>query len=76
MEKPDSASQALGSIIRIDEAQVKDHLGEIVRSTVEDTLNSLLDAEAARLLHRSHVLDIKGRSYRLRDLEQAAVSRG
>ena len=24
-----------------------------------------------RLLHRSHVLDIKGRSYRLRDLEQA-----
>jgi DNA replication protein DnaC len=29
-----------------------------------------------RLLHRSHVLDIKGRSYRLRDLEQAAVSRG
>lgn len=49
MEKPDSASQALGSIIRIDEAQVKDHLGEIVRSTVEDTLNSLLDAEADRL---------------------------
>jgi DNA replication protein DnaC len=29
-----------------------------------------------RLLHRSHVLDIKGRSYRLRDLEQAAVARG
>ena len=25
-----------------------------------------------RLLHRSHVLNIKGRSYRLRDLEQAA----
>lgn len=24
-----------------------------------------------RLLHRSHVLDVKGRSYRLRDLEQA-----
>ena len=29
-----------------------------------------------RLLHRSHVLDIKGRSYRLRDLEQAAITRG
>jgi DNA replication protein DnaC len=29
-----------------------------------------------RLLHRSHVVNIKGRSYRLRDLEQAAVSRG
>jgi DNA replication protein DnaC len=25
-----------------------------------------------RLLHRSHVLNIRGRSYRLRDLEQAA----
>jgi DNA replication protein DnaC len=25
-----------------------------------------------RLLHRSHVLDIRGRSYRLRDLERAA----
>jgi hypothetical protein len=24
-----------------------------------------------RLLHRAHVLNIKGRSYRLRDLEQA-----
>ncbi len=29
-----------------------------------------------RLLHRSHVLNIKGRSYRLRDLELAANSRG
>lgn len=27
-----------------------------------------------RLLHRSHVLDIKGRSYRLRDLEHAVTS--
>ena len=28
-----------------------------------------------RLLHKSHVLNIKGRSYRLRDLEQAAGAR-
>jgi DNA replication protein DnaC len=28
-----------------------------------------------RLLHRSHVLNIKGRSYRLRELEQAALGR-
>jgi len=28
-----------------------------------------------RLLHRSHVLDIKGRSDRLRDLEQAVSLR-
>ena len=29
-----------------------------------------------RLLHRSHLLNIKGRSYRLRDLEQALSLRG
>jgi len=29
-----------------------------------------------RLLHNSHVLDIKGRSYRLRDLEQAVTRQG
>jgi len=28
-----------------------------------------------RLLHHSHVLNIKGRSYRLRDLERAAIGR-
>ena len=28
-----------------------------------------------RLLHKSHVLNIKGRSYRLKTLEQAAVAR-
>jgi putative transposase len=36
-------------IIRIDEEQVRDHLGEIVRGTVQETLNALLDEEAARL---------------------------
>jgi DNA replication protein DnaC len=29
-----------------------------------------------RLLHNSHVLNIKGRSYRLRDLEQAVNRQG
>ena len=36
-------------IIQIDEEQVKDHLGEIVRGTVQETLNALLDEEADRL---------------------------
>ena len=36
-------------IIQIDEEQVKDHLGEIVRGTVQETLNALLDEEAERL---------------------------
>jgi putative transposase len=38
-----------GKIIEIDEAQVKEHLGEIVRGTVQETLNALLDEEAERL---------------------------
>ncbi|MET0068010.1 MAG: IS256 family transposase [Candidatus Thiodiazotropha sp.] len=45
--KKDTAS--LGKIIDIDEARIRDHLGELVRGSVEDTLNSLLDAEADRL---------------------------
>jgi putative transposase len=36
----------MGKIIQIDEGQVKDHLGVLVRDTVEDTLNAMLDAEA------------------------------
>jgi transposase-like protein len=33
-------------IIRIDEQEIRSHLDRIVKGTVEDTLNSLLDAEA------------------------------
>jgi transposase-like protein len=42
-------SKKLAEVIKIDQEQVKNHLGEIVRSTVEETLNGLLDAEADRL---------------------------
>lgn len=38
-----------GKIIHINEEQVKEHLGEIVRGTVQETLNALLDEEADRL---------------------------
>ena len=36
----------LNQVIQIDEGQIQAHLGEVVRSTVEETLNALLDAEA------------------------------
>lgn len=36
-------------LIRIDEKQVKDHLGEVVRETVEETINGMLEAEADEL---------------------------
>lgn len=42
-------SQPLANVIQIDETQVRGHLDEMVRSTVEETLNALLDAEADRL---------------------------
>jgi putative transposase len=39
----------LSQVIQIDEGKIQAHLGEVVRSTVEETLNALLDAEADRL---------------------------
>jgi len=39
----------LGKVIEIDEARIRDHLGELVRGSVEDTLNALLEAEADQL---------------------------
>lgn len=47
MEK--SVSQKLSKVIKIDEDQIHKHLGELVRGTVEETLNKLLDAEADQL---------------------------
>lgn len=42
-------SKKLNKVIQIDEGQIKDHLAELVRGSVEETLNSLLDAEADQL---------------------------
>jgi len=39
----------LSKVINIDEKKIQNHLGNVVRDTVEETLNSLLDAEADRL---------------------------
>jgi putative transposase len=36
-------------IIQIDEDSIKEHLGEIVKGTVQETLNALLEEEAERL---------------------------
>ena len=36
-------------MIQIDEARIRDHLGEMVRGTAEETLNAMLDAEADQL---------------------------
>lgn len=46
-EKPEA--RPMGQVIQIDEARIRDHLGEMVRGTVEEALNAMLDAEADRL---------------------------
>ena len=41
-------------MLRIDEHQIRGHLDEMVRTTVEQTLNDLLDAEAESLCGAKH----------------------
>ena len=36
----------LGNVITIDDERIKNHLDRVVRGSVEETLNALLDAEA------------------------------
>jgi putative transposase len=44
-----SDEKPMGQVIQIDEARIRDHLGEMVRGTVEETLNAMLEAEADQL---------------------------
>jgi transposase-like protein len=39
----------LNNVIRIDDERIKGHLDRVVRGTVEETLNALLEAEADRM---------------------------
>src|SRR5215212_9482440 len=48
-EQPMSEENPMGQVIQIDEARIRDHLGEMVRGTVGETLNAMLDAEADQL---------------------------
>jgi putative transposase len=45
----DSRGTELSSVLRIDDDRVREHLGRIVRGTVEETLNAMLEAELDRL---------------------------
>ena len=49
-DKPAAAAdKPMGEVIQIDQQLVRKHLDEVVRSTVEQTLNAMLDAEADQL---------------------------
>jgi len=49
MDQTPDVPKPLENVIRIDQAQVQQHLDEMVLRTVEETLNALLDAEADKL---------------------------
>ena len=46
----EDSTKVLSNVIRIDDERIQDHLKHIVRGSVEETLNALLDAEAERLV--------------------------
>ena len=39
----------MGKIVQLNEGEIKNQLGELVRQSVEDTLNAMLDAEADQI---------------------------
>lgn len=42
-------TKRIGPVVQVNEEQVKEHLGELVRGSVQETLNKLLEEEADRL---------------------------
>ena len=56
------AGKNLNNVIQINEAEIRNHLGEMVRSTVEETLNDMLDAEADRLCNAKRYERSQGRT--------------
>ena len=40
------STKGLSKVIRIDESEIRGHLEKMVRGTVEETLNAMIDAEA------------------------------
>jgi hypothetical protein len=45
----ESGNKVLGAVVQIDDGKIRAHLDKVVRATVEETLNALLDAEADHL---------------------------
>jgi len=47
--EPQAAVKSLSEVIQVDEAKIQSHLGDMVRDSVEQTLNALLETEADEL---------------------------
>jgi putative transposase len=52
-EEAEQGAATSSKIIRLDEAQLREHLDKKITESVEDTLNKLLDAEADQLCNAS-----------------------
>ena len=65
--KKDSTKR-LSKVIRIDESEIRGHLDEMVRGTVEQTLNAMLDADemckAQRYEYSADRVDTRTDSYK------------
>ena len=65
----EDTTKPLSKVIRIDESEIRGHLDEMVRGTVEETLNAMLDAEAdemckaQRYEHSPDRVDTRAGSY-------------
>ena len=42
----EDTTKRMGNVLRIDEGEIRGHLTALVKGTVEETLNAMLDAEA------------------------------
>jgi putative transposase len=54
-------TESVGNAITIDDERIKSHLDRVVRRSVEETLNALLDAEADRLCNAQRYERTEGR---------------
>ena len=71
-EPPCQTPSPLNNVITIDDERIKSHLERVVRGTVEETLNALLDAEADRLCNAQRYERSAGR----RDTRAGDYERG
>ena len=55
-------------MIQIDEARIRDHLGEMLRRTVEEALNAMLESGRYTSLTELAEVEKIGKSYRCRVL--------
>jgi len=56
------AAKNLNRVIKIDEARIHSHLDEMIRDTVQETLNKMLDDEADRLCNAQRYEHTEGRT--------------